>query len=145
MNVEPLKYLKMEDLILRQHPASIRAQTNKFGNHPVNREIFDGILRDFSKLKIDGELSNMDIDDFKKDLLANNPETVINFIEESIKLVLIHPFVHITLFEVLMSLLAQNKITRKKYSSLYDELIKKRGNDISQRYNIEKVKTLLSI
>lgn len=133
----------MERLILRQHPACIREETKRDGEYPIDWSTFEGILRDFSQLKINGELSGIDTDDFKKDLLRNDSNTVINFIEKSIETPSLHPFVHLLLFEVVKKLSLLGKITEEKYSFLYKKLLKERGDDISKRYDIEKVEIIL--
>lgn len=135
----------METLILRQHPACIREETKRNGEYSVNWNIFKGILRDFSQLKINGELSTMDTDDLKKDLLRNDSNAVINFIEESIGISSFHPYVYLILFEVLKSLSRQAKITKEKHSFLCEKFLEERGGDISKRYDIEKVKNALLV
>lgn len=133
----------MEKLTLRQHPAWIRESTGRNGEYPVDYSIFEKILRDFSQLKITGELSAIDTNDFGNDLLKNEPDTVIEFIEKSIEIPILHPYVHLLLFEVIKQLSLQSKITREKYSFLCEKLLKERGDEISKRYDIEKVKIIL--
>lgn len=133
----------MEKLTLRQHPAWMRESTGRKGEYPVDCSIFEGILRDFSQLKINGELSSMDTVDFKKDLLRNEPNIVIEFIEKSIEIPMLHPYVHLLLFEVIKKLSLRSKITREKYSLLCEKLLKERGDEISKRYDIEKVVIVL--
>jgi hypothetical protein len=135
----------MEKLTLRQHPAGIRESTGRNEEYPVDWNIFEGILRDFSQLKINGELSGIDSDDFKEDLLRNNSDVVINFIEKSInETPQLHPFIYLLLFEVAKNLYLREKITKEKYSFLFEKLLKEHGDDISKRYDIEKIKNILT-
>ena len=129
----------METLTLRQHPAWMREETGRNGEYPVDYNIFKDILRDFSQLKFNGELRGADAIDFKEDLLRNKPDIVIEFIEKSVEIPMLHPFVHLLLFEVIKKLSLQDKITKEKHSFLCEKLLKERGEEISKRYDIEKV------
>lgn len=133
----------MKKLTLRQHPAWIRESTGRKEEYPVDYNTFEGILRDFSQLKINGELSLMDTNDFKNDILKNEPDTIIEFIEKSIEITMLHPYIHLLLFDVIKQLSLQNKITKEKHSFLYKKLLQERGHDISERYDIKKVETIL--
>ena len=130
-------------LTLRQHPAWLREQSGRNGEYPVNYALFEEIMRDFSRLKMTGELSSFDTEDFKNDLLRNYPATVIEFIEKIIQIPQLHPFVHLLLFEVVKRLALEDKISLEKHNLLCEKLLKERSCEISTRYNLEKVSILL--
>ena len=106
----------------------------------VNFQMFKGMLRNFSQLKIDKELSVSDVDDFKEELLKNKSEKVVLFVEKSLQIPLIHPYIFMILFDVIKILLAKEKITKEKYSSLCDIFIRERKSDISRYYDLKKMK-----
>jgi len=106
----------------------------------VNYQMFKGMLRNFSQLKIDKELIASDVDDFKEELLRNKSENVILFVEKSLRIPLIHPYIFMILFDVVKILLAKEKISKEKYSLLCDVLIRERKADISRYYDLKKMK-----
>ncbi len=132
-------------LILKQHPASIREQTKRNGTYKVDLKTFEGILRDFSKMKIDGELGILDIRDLEEDLEKSDPVILTHFIEEAISWPLIHPSLYTNLFRVGKKLYDSGTIQKEKYISLCTKLLNERAEDLEKRHDLSKIKTDLLV
>jgi hypothetical protein len=112
------------------------------GGQKVSFRIFVKILRYLSDLKtgMATQLTPEIITDFENDLLENNIKTVKIFIEQAIEIPDFHPHIYLILFEALKSFVKLKKLRRAEHQALCNKLLEKRGQDIAQKYDLERIK-----